>query len=104
VQLLSGQRVTHDGLGRAANSAARDDLKRRDGRVVLVIEAMMRGAKSIYVDFVDYDEIAHHAGVARPESLASLYGLDEVLAGLEQVAGSGATPRPYEFVLVSDHG
>jgi hypothetical protein len=76
----------------------------RDLNVALVVEAMMRGAKSIYVDFVDYDEIAHHAGVIRPESLASLYGLDEVLAGLEQVARSGATPRPYEIVLVSDHG
>ena len=26
---------------------------------------------SIYVDYVDYDEVAHHAGVFRPESLAA---------------------------------
>ncbi|WP_460625505.1 alkaline phosphatase family protein [Intrasporangium mesophilum] len=76
----------------------------RDLNVALVVEAMMSGAKSIYVDFVDYDEIAHHAGVSRPESLASLYGLDEVLRALETVATSGATPRTYHFVLVSDHG
>ncbi len=76
----------------------------RDLNVALVVEAMMSGAKSIYVDFVDYDEIAHHAGVSRPESLASLYGLDEVVRALETVATSGATPRSYQFVLVSDHG
>ncbi|MDN4475188.1 alkaline phosphatase family protein [Demequina sp. SYSU T00192] len=76
----------------------------RDLNVALVIEAMMEGARSIYVDFVDYDEIAHHAGVTRPESLASLYGLDAVLRTLEQVAGAGITPREYRIVLVSDHG
>jgi hypothetical protein len=76
----------------------------RDLNVALVVEAMMQGSRSIYVDFVDYDEIAHHAGVSRPESLASLYGLDEVLRSLETVANAGVTPRPYHFVLLSDHG
>jgi len=76
----------------------------RDLNVALVVEAMMRGSRSVYVDFVDYDEIAHHAGVTRPESLAALYGLDEVLRTLETVARSGATPRRYHFVLLSDHG
>jgi hypothetical protein len=76
----------------------------RDLNVALVVEAMMRGAKSVYVDFVDYDEIAHHAGVTRAESLAALYGLDDVLRSLEQVIESGIAPRPYHLVLVSDHG
>ncbi|BBH67296.1 membrane protein [Actinoplanes sp. OR16] len=70
--------------------------------VAVIAEHMMRGAPSIYCDFVDYDEIAHHAGPARPESLASLEGIDEVLATLEQVAA--AAPRPYHFVVLSDHG
>ena len=39
----------------------------------------VRGTKSIYVDYVDYDEIAHHAGMFRPESLAALDGLDRTL-------------------------
>jgi hypothetical protein len=68
----------------------------------LVIEAMMQGAKSVYVDYVDYDEIAHHAGVQRPEALRALEGLDRVLAQLERV--TRYAPRPYEFVCVSDHG
>ncbi|WP_062210043.1 phage holin family protein [Demequina oxidasica] len=76
----------------------------RDLNVALIVEAMMAGRKSIYVDFVDYDEVAHHAGVTRPESLASLYGLDDVMRGLEALADSGATPRPYKIVAVSDHG
>jgi hypothetical protein len=76
----------------------------RDLNVALVVEAMMRGSRSIYVDFVDYDEIAHHAGVSRPEALASLYGLDDVVRSLHTVAAAGVTPRPYHFVLVSDHG
>jgi hypothetical protein len=76
----------------------------RDLNVALIVEAMMAGAKSIYVDFVDYDEIAHHAGVTRKESMDSLRGLDTVLAGLEKIVSSGALPRRYHIVLVSDHG
>ncbi|MDN4473969.1 alkaline phosphatase family protein [Demequina zhanjiangensis] len=76
----------------------------RDLNVALVIDAMMDGAKSIYVDFVDYDEIAHHAGVTRPESLASLYGIDQVLHTFERLISLGIAPRDYSIVLVSDHG
>ena len=76
----------------------------RDLNVALVVEAMVRGARSVYVDFVDYDEIAHHAGVTRTESLAALYGLDDALRSIEQVITSGVAPRPYHVVLVSDHG
>ncbi len=76
----------------------------RDLNVALVVEAMMTGKKAIYVDFVDYDEIAHHAGVTRSESLAAFYGLDDVLRSIEQVVKAGITPRPYHVVLVSDHG
>jgi uncharacterized membrane protein YvlD (DUF360 family) len=76
----------------------------RDLNTALVVEAMMRGAKSIYVDYVDYDEIAHHAGVVRREATDALFGLDRVVSTLERVANSGITPRPYEIVLVSDHG
>jgi hypothetical protein len=76
----------------------------RDLNTALVVEAMMRGSKAIYVDYVDYDEIAHHAGVVRREATDSLFGLDRVVASLERVAQSGVTGRPYEIVLVSDHG
>ncbi|WP_433291794.1 phage holin family protein [Actinoplanes sp. CA-030573] len=70
--------------------------------VAVLAEHLMRGTPAMYCDFVDYDEIAHHAGPARPESLAALEGIDAVLANLEEVAA--AAPRPYEFVVLSDHG
>jgi uncharacterized membrane protein YvlD (DUF360 family) len=68
----------------------------------IIAEHVMRGAPVVYCDFVDYDEIAHHAGPTRPEALAALEGIDDVLATLEAVAQ--AAPRPYRFVIVSDHG
>jgi hypothetical protein len=74
----------------------------RDLNTAVVSEEMMRGARSIYVDYVDYDEIGHHAGATRIESLASLGGLDQVVAILEKVAQRA--PRTYHLVLLSDHG
>ncbi|GHJ42872.1 membrane protein [Catellatospora sp. TT07R-123] len=74
----------------------------RDLNLNLVAEHMMRGAPAVYCDFVDYDEIAHHAGPTRAESLASLDGIDWVLGTLEQLAAGAA--RPYHFVVLSDHG
>ncbi len=74
----------------------------RDLNTALVAEEMRRGTRSIYVDYVDYDEIAHHAGVFRPESLAALDGLDQVLASLERLTEGAA--RRYRIVVLSDHG
>ena len=74
----------------------------RDLNTAIVSEEMMRGARSIYVDYVDYDEIAHHAGGTRIESLAALGGLDQAFAVLQQVAERA--PRRYHVVVLSDHG
>jgi hypothetical protein len=74
----------------------------RDLNAGLIVEQMMAGAPSIYCDFTDYDEIAHHAGPTRPESLASLAGLDHLIGVLQSAADHA--PRRYEFVVVSDHG
>jgi uncharacterized membrane protein YvlD (DUF360 family) len=74
----------------------------RDLNTALVADEMRRGTRSIYVDYVDYDEIAHHAGMYRPEALASLDGLDQVLGSLEQLAEGAA--RRYRIIVLSDHG
>jgi uncharacterized membrane protein YvlD (DUF360 family) len=74
----------------------------RDINTVLVAQHMLRGTRSVYVDYVDYDEVAHHAGILRPESLAALESIDAVLRQLELVAT--VSPRPYRFVVLSDHG
>jgi hypothetical protein len=74
----------------------------RDLNTALVAEEMRRGTRSIYVDYVDYDEIAHHAGMFRPESLAALDGLDRTLGSLARLAE--LAPRRYRLVVLSDHG
>jgi uncharacterized membrane protein YvlD (DUF360 family) len=74
----------------------------RDLNLAVVADEMMRGAHSIYVDFVDYDEVAHHAGGTRVEALSVLTGLDQVLSILERLAAQA--PRRYRLVVLSDHG
>jgi hypothetical protein len=68
----------------------------------LVIEEMLRGTAIIYVTYTDYDEIAHHSGPQRAEALDALDGVDRVLGSLERAAEDA--PRPYRFVVLSDHG
>jgi hypothetical protein len=63
---------------------------------------MARGAPTIYCDLVDYDEVAHHAGPARPESMRQLESLDRMLGVLERLAPEAA--RRYHLVVLSDHG
>ncbi len=74
----------------------------RDLNSAILVQGMMAGAPTLYADYVDYDEVAHHAGILRAESLRSVEGVDRTLAFLEQAATHA--PRPYRFVIVSDHG
>jgi len=74
----------------------------RDLNVAVVAEQLTRGTPVVYVDFVDYDEVAHHAGPTRPESLRTLENLDRVLAFLDQLTRE--VGRRYEIALTSDHG
>ena len=87
---------TYAGLRAATN------VLQRDLNTAIIAEEMRKGTRSIYVDYVDYDEIAHHAGMFRPESLAALDGLDRVLGTLERLAVHAA--RHYHIVVLSDHG
>jgi uncharacterized membrane protein YvlD (DUF360 family) len=68
----------------------------------LVMEEMYRGTPVIYVDYTDYDEIAHHSGPERAETLDALDGVDATVASLVKAAADA--PRPYKFILLSDHG
>jgi hypothetical protein len=74
----------------------------RDLNVSLVTDELVRGTPVIYCDFVDYDEVAHHAGPTRPESLQTLEGLDRVLGALQRIID--ILPHSYEIVVLSDHG
>lgn len=74
----------------------------RDLTMSIVAEHMARGFPSVYVDLVDYDEVAHHAGPSRPESIRTLEGLDRAIEFFCDLAAE--VRRDYEIVLVSDHG
>src|SRR5947207_5171561 len=63
---------------------------------------MWRHTSPIYVDFVDYDEIAHHAGPESVEARDAIGGLDKIIGIIEMAAVDA--PRLYRFVVLSDHG
>jgi len=91
----------HRGFKYAGMRAASNVLL-RDVNVSLIIEEMYRGANVIYADFTDYDELAHHCGPERVESLQALDGVDAAIGTLAKAAEDA--PRPYRFVILSDHG
>jgi putative membrane protein len=74
----------------------------RELNVYTLIADMFAGAAVGYATFVGYDEVAHHAGPERPEAMKVLADLDRQFARLELAAADA--PRPYRFVLLSDHG
>ena len=91
----------HRGFKYAGMRAASNVLL-RDVNVSLIIEEMYRGANVIYADFTDYDELAHHCGPERVESFQALDGVDAAIGTLAKAAEDA--PRPYKFVILSDHG
>jgi putative membrane protein len=68
----------------------------------IMIGDMYAGVPSVYATLFGYDEVAHHSGVERPDALEVLEDLDELFDRLHRVARRA--PRPYQFVLLSDHG
>jgi uncharacterized membrane protein YvlD (DUF360 family) len=91
----------HRGMKYAGMRAASNVLL-RDVNTSLIIEEMYRGTNVIYCDFTDYDELAHHCGPERVESFQALDGVDAAIATLEKATKDA--PRPYKFVILSDHG
>lgn len=101
-QAVRGVRPRVSRLGWYPVLRAMTNVVLRDLSTTLVAEQLVRGAPVVCVDLVDHDEIAHHAGPLRPESLRALEGLDRVLGLWEQVAA--VAPRRYDVVVLSDHG
>ena len=93
--------IMHRGWPYPVARAATNVLLRSLG-TSLVMEEMYRGTPVIYIDYTDYDEIAHHSGPERAETLDALDGVDKTIASLERA--SLKTPRPYHFIVLSDHG
>ena len=74
----------------------------RDLIVFSVISDMLRGRPAVYATLSSYDEVAHHSGLERHDTLEALRKLDKQLGRIAR-AGRYA-PRPYEIVVLSDHG
>ena len=74
----------------------------RDLIVFGVLTDMMRGRPAVYATFPSYDEVAHHSGLERPDTLGELRRLDQQLGRIERARRFA--PRPYEIVVLSDHG
>ena len=74
----------------------------RDVTTQTLIGDLYAGRSVMYADFVGYDEVAHHSGPERYDALDTLRRLDRDLGRLERAAANA--PRPYRFVVLSDHG
>ena len=74
----------------------------RDLIVSGVLTDMMRGRPAVYATFSSYDEVAHHSGLERADTLEALRKLDAQFAHIDRARRYA--PRPYEIVVLSDHG
>jgi uncharacterized membrane protein YvlD (DUF360 family) len=74
----------------------------RDLIVYSVLGDMMKGRPAIYATFSSYDEVAHHSGLERADTLEALRKLDQQFARIDRARAYAA--RPYELVVLSDHG
>lgn len=74
----------------------------RELNIYILIGDMYAGIPCVYSTFFGYDEVAHHSGVERPDAIEVLKKLDEQFNRLEKF--SKFAPRPYKFVILSDHG
>ena len=74
----------------------------RDLIVYGVLSDMMKGRPAIYATFSSYDEVAHHSGLERADTLEALRKLDQQFGRIERAREYAA--RPYEIVVLSDHG
>src|SRR5207245_914275 len=74
----------------------------RDLQIETVIGDIYAGRPVVYTDLLAYDEVAHHSGTERHDTLRVLRRMDRQLARVEAAAKDA--PRPYAFVVLSDHG
>jgi uncharacterized membrane protein YvlD (DUF360 family) len=74
----------------------------RDLIVYGVLTDMMRGRPAVYATFSSYDEVAHHSGLERADTLEALRKLDQQFSRIDRARSYA--PRPYSIVVLSDHG
>jgi hypothetical protein len=67
-----------------------------------VLGDLYAGRPVVYTTFLAYDEVAHHSGIERPDTLAVLRSVDREIARIARAAADA--PRRYELVVLADHG
>jgi uncharacterized membrane protein YvlD (DUF360 family) len=98
---LDVQPRIHRGFGYALVRAWATVIQ-RDLQVYSVIADMYSARPVIYTTFLAYDEVAHHSGIERVDTLATLRLVDRQLGRIASAAR--AAPRAYRLVVLSDHG
>jgi uncharacterized membrane protein YvlD (DUF360 family) len=73
-----------------------------DLQVAAVVGDMLEGRPVVYTTFLAYDEVAHHSGIQRPDTLEVLRRVDRSIARVERAVADA--PRPYRLIVLSDHG
>ena len=74
----------------------------RDFTVYSILSDMMMGVPAVYACFAGYDEVAHHSGLERSDTMEVLRKLDQQFGRIARARQYAA--RPYEIVVLSDHG
>ncbi len=74
----------------------------RDLVIFSVLSDMMKGRPAVYATFASYDEVAHHSGLERADTLEALRKLDQQFGRVARACEYA--PRPYAIVVLSDHG
>ena len=81
----------------------RCDVRRREGSDhVCGADRHDAGTPDLVRDLLELDEVAHHSGLERADTLEALRKLDEQFGRLDRARRFA--PRPYKIVVLSDHG
>ena len=75
----------------------------RDVGAYFTILEIVRGVPAIYTLFAGYDEVAHHSGPWTTDAMQVLNHFDRTISKILLFVERNAL-RPYEFILLSDHG
>jgi uncharacterized membrane protein YvlD (DUF360 family) len=75
----------------------------KDVAAYLISLDVIRGTPALYHTYAGYDEMAHHAGPWTTDAFHELKRFDRVIGRLLRIMREKA-PRPYELIILSDHG
>ena len=90
------------GIAYIPTRAATNVYMREINTATLIGDMIIGEVDIAYSTYLGYDEIAHHSGVRDKDAWHALKGMDTQISHL--IFASKYAPRPYQFVIQSDHG